>query len=199
MNASCRSPMRPSNLPAPRGFVAIGAEIVDVVEHQKQRAAIFERVIARPVGALEGLARIFRVRRFVIEIVIAADIVPGQPDLPDDTVEPRIERQIVEHDVAGGHAEGGLGCRSAPLTTSSRMKSTSTALSGCGSVKSNDVEFLRLVGLGQREVDRIRQRAGRLDAAIAQIEVWRRAGRLMNVIEARQHRPRRPARHSRSA
>ena len=58
----------------------IGAEIVDIVEHQEQRVGIEEGVIVRAEDALERLAAVAAVGRLEIEIVIAADVPPGQAD-----------------------------------------------------------------------------------------------------------------------
>ena len=83
----------------------VGAEIVDVVEHQEQRLGVEERVIVRAEHAPIGLAAVAAVGRLVIEVVVAADIPPGQADRADDLVVAVVEREIVEHDVAGGEAE----------------------------------------------------------------------------------------------
>ena len=165
----------------------VGAEIVDIVEHQKQRAAIFERVGGRAERPLEGLARIARVRRLEIEIVIAADIVPRHADLTDDAVEPRIERQIVEHDVAAGDAESG---RMIADQARDHIVADEVDFGGAFRLRIGEeehIEFLRLVDFLQCEVHRVRQRAGGIDAAIAQLQALRRARGLVNVVEARQH------------
>src|SRR5205823_13133036 len=73
-------------LAVPARLLRIGAEIFDIVEHEEQRPAMLEGVIGWPEGALEGLARIPRVRRLEIEIVIAADVEPRKADLADDPV-----------------------------------------------------------------------------------------------------------------
>ena len=90
--------------PSP-GFVRVGPKIVDVIEHEKERLRVEERVVIWAEDALEGLAAIFAVGRFEIEIVVAADIPPRQPNRAHDRVRTRIEREIVEHDVARGEAE----------------------------------------------------------------------------------------------
>ena len=92
-------------LAAAPGFMRVRPKIVDVVEHEEKRLRIEERVVVRPEDALEGLAAIFAVRRFQIEIVVAADIPPRQSDRAHDRVRTRIEREVVEHDVARGEAE----------------------------------------------------------------------------------------------
>jgi hypothetical protein len=48
---------------------------------------------------------ITRARRLEIKMVIAGDVPPWHADLADDAVLPMIERQVVEHDVAGRDAE----------------------------------------------------------------------------------------------
>ena len=106
-NSSCPSSSRPSYLPPP-GLVRVGPEIVDVVEHEEQRLRVEERVVVRPEDALVGLAAVLPVGRLEIEIVVAADVPPRQPDRADDRVVTRVEREIVEHDVAGGEAELGV-------------------------------------------------------------------------------------------
>ena len=57
-------------------FMRVEAKIIDVIEHEKKRLAIEERVIVRAEDALEGLTAILAVRRLEIEIVVAADIPP---------------------------------------------------------------------------------------------------------------------------
>ena len=87
----------------------VGAKVFDVVEHKKQGAAVLERVMGWAEHPLEGLARIARARRLEVEIMVAGDVPPRHADLADDAVLPGIERQVVEHDVAGRHAERGFG------------------------------------------------------------------------------------------
>ena len=86
----------------------VGAEIVDVVEHQEQRLRIEEGVIVRPEHPLVGLAAAAPVGGLEVEVVIAADVPPGQADRADDRVVAVVERQVVEHDVAGREAEPGF-------------------------------------------------------------------------------------------
>jgi hypothetical protein len=165
----------------------VGAQIVDIVEHQKQCAAIFERVGGRAESPLEGLARIARVRRLEIEVVIAADIVPRHADLTDDAVEPRVERQVVEHDVAGGDAESGrmIADQAGHHIVADEVDFGRAFRLRIG--EEEHIEFLRLIGFLQCEVNRVRQRAAGIDAAIAQLQALRRACGLVNVVEARQH------------
>ncbi len=92
----------------------VEAEIVDVVEHEEERVPVEERVIVRAEKALVGLAAVFAVRRVEIEVVVAADVPPRQADRADDRIEARVEREIVEHDVAGGEAESGAASPPAP-------------------------------------------------------------------------------------
>src|SRR5947209_2392604 len=47
-------------------FRGIEAEIIDIIEHQKQRAAVFERIIGWSVNPLECLPRISCARCLVI-------------------------------------------------------------------------------------------------------------------------------------
>ena len=63
--------------PSP-GLLRVAPKIIDVVEHEEKRLGIEERVIVRAEHALEGLAAIFAVGRFEIEIVVAADVPPRQ-------------------------------------------------------------------------------------------------------------------------
>src|ERR1700733_8153507 len=93
--------------PSP-GLMRVGPKIVDVVEHEEERLPVKERVVIWAVDALEGLAAIFAVGRLEIEIVVAADVPPWEPDRTHDRVRARIERKIVEHDVAGGKTESGV-------------------------------------------------------------------------------------------
>ena len=83
----------------------VRSEIVDIVEHQEQRFGIVECVIIGAVDPLERLAAVTSIWRLEIEIVIAADIPPGNAYCADDGVVALIEREIVEHNVAGGEAE----------------------------------------------------------------------------------------------
>src|ERR1700722_4082056 len=64
--------------PSPN-LMRIVPKIVDVIEHEEKRLPVEEGVIGRAKHALEGLAAIFAVGRFEIEIVITADGPPRQP------------------------------------------------------------------------------------------------------------------------
>ena len=91
------------------GLARVRAEVIDIVEHQEQGAAMLEGVIARAVGLLECLARIFPARRVQVQVMIANQIVPGHADLPDDAVVALVEGEVIGHDVPDRHPEGGLG------------------------------------------------------------------------------------------
>ena len=83
----------------------VGAEIVDVVQHQEQRLRIEEGIVVRAEHALVGFAAVASVGGLEVEVVVAADIPPRQADRPDDPVVAVVEREIVEHDVAQREAE----------------------------------------------------------------------------------------------
>ena len=179
--------------PSP-GFVRVGPKIVDVVEHEKERLRVEERVIVRAEDALEGLAAIFAVGRFEIEIVVAADIPPRQPNRAHDRVRTRIEREIVEHDVAGGEAELGVDAgQSLDQILADEVDFRAGLRLRIG--HQHDVERLSLVLTAKREIDRRGQRPGRRQALEAQIELGRRALGLMVAVEARQIGERLDRRH----
>src|ERR1700730_11393092 len=128
-------------------FGRVGAEILDVVQHEKKRIAIFEGIIIGPEHTLERLAAVARIGCLEVQIMVAANIPPGKPDLPDDPVVPAIERKIVEHYVSPVVIPKAASAPTRPLTTSSRMKSISAWLSGCGSAKSTASKRLGSVAL----------------------------------------------------
>ena len=69
---------------------------------------------------------------------------------------------------------------------SSRMKSTSAPVSGCGSVTITTSNACRLVLAAKREIDRRRQGPGRRQTLEGQVELGRRAVGLMMAVEAGQ-------------
>ena len=166
-------------------LVRVVPKIVDVIKHEEERLPVIERVIVRAEDALEGLATIFAVRRFEIEIVVAADVPPRKADRAHDRVRARIEREIVEHDVAGGEAELGVGAgQGLDQVLANEVDFRAGLRLRIG--HHDDVERLRLVLTAQREIDRRRQRPGRRQALEGETEIGRRALRLMVAIEARQ-------------
>ena len=150
-------------LAAAPGLMRVGPKIVDVVEHQEKRLRIEERVIVRAEDALEGLAAIFAVRRFEIEIVVAADIPPRQPDRAHDRVRARIEREVVEHDVAGGEAELRVDAGQSLNQVLANEVDFRAGLR-LRIAHHHDVERLRLILAAKREIDRRGQRPGRRQA-----------------------------------
>ena len=179
--------------PSP-GLMRVGPKIVDVVEHEEKRLGVEKRVIVRAVDALEGLAAIFAVGRFEIEIVVAADVPPWEPDRTHDRIRARIEREIVEHDVAGGEAELGV---DAGQSLDQVLADEVDFRAGLGLRigHQHDVERLRLILAAKREIDRRRQRPGRRQALEGQVELGRRAFGLMMAVEARQIGQRLDRRH----
>ena len=172
----------------------IGPKIVDVVEHEEKRLPVEERVIVRAENALESLAAIFAVRRFEIEIVVAADVPPRQPDRPHDRVRTRIEREVVEHDVASGEAELGVDAGE----RLDQILADEVHLSAGFRLRighQHDVERLWLILATQREIDGRRQWPGRRQALESEVELSRRALGLMMTIEARQIGERLDRRH----
>src|SRR5262245_56267202 len=85
-NASCRSPKKAPVFAGAVRFRRICAEVVDVVEHQKKRVAIFKSIIIRAKNPLKGIAAVTGARRLEIQIVVAGNVPPGKPDLSDDPV-----------------------------------------------------------------------------------------------------------------
>ena len=86
----------------------IRSQIGDVVEHEEENIAMMEGVVGRAENPFEGFAGIGAVLGLEVQIVIAADVPPRKPDLPDDAIVAAIHRKIVEQDVAGRNSEGGL-------------------------------------------------------------------------------------------
>ena len=176
------------------GFARVGPEIVHVIEHEEERLPIEERVIVRAEDALEGLAAQFAVRRFEIEIVVAADIPPRQPDRAHDRVRARIEREIVEHDVAGGEAEFGVDAgQSLDQVLADEVDFSAGLRLRIG--HQHDVERLGLVLAAKRKIDRRRQWPGRRQTLEGQVELGRRAFGIVMAIEARQVGERLDRRH----
>ena len=145
------------------------SEIVDVVEHQEKRPAIEERVIVRAEDALVGFAAVLAARRLEIEVVVAADVPPGQADRADDGVEARIERQVVEHDVAGGQPELGAGPRQRLDQVLADEIDLGLVL-GLRIGHHDDIERLRLVLPSKREIERGGHGPGRRQALERQVE-----------------------------
>ncbi len=193
-NSSWRASSRPSYLPAPRGFVGIEAEIVDVVEHEEQGLSVEERVVVRAEEALVGLAAVGAVRRLEIEIVIAADAPPGQAGRAEDRVRARIQRQIVEHDVAGVEPE----FRVDAGQRLNRVLADEIHLRlglGLRVGHHHDVEGLRLVLPAEGEIERSGHGRRRREALESQVERARRALGLMMAVEAGQAGQRIDRRH----
>ncbi len=160
MKSSCGSSMRPTYLPRHAGLRRIGPEIVDVVEHQEQHARIGEGVIVRAENAAKGFAAVLAVRRFEIEIVIAADDPPRKPERTEDRVQARIDGQIVEGDVAAIDRE-------ARLRVLQRFDQILADEIDLGFVlrlrvgEQHRLERFRLLLRFQRKIERRRQRPGR--------------------------------------
>jgi hypothetical protein len=117
--------------------------------------------------------------------VITGNVVPGNADLADNAVVAIVEREVVEHDIAGRDAKGRAAANQRVHHIGADEIDRGRALR-MRIGEQQDVEPARLVRLRQCEIDRAGQRTGRVDAAKAQPR--RRAVGLMNVIEARQHR-----------
>ena len=179
--------------PSPN-FMRVRPKIIDVVEHEEKRLRIEERVIVRPEDPLEGLAAISAVRRFEIEIVVAADVPPRQPDRAHDRVRTRIERKVVEHDVARGQAELGVDAgQRLDQVLADEVDFRAGLRLRIG--HHHDVERMSLLLAAQREIDRRRQRPGRRQALEGQVEFGRRALGLVMAVEARQIGERLDRRH----
>ena len=64
----------------------VNTEIINIVQHQKQRVAVFESVIIGAKHAFERFPAIAGIRCLEVQIMVAPDIPPREPDLPDDPV-----------------------------------------------------------------------------------------------------------------
>ena len=170
--------------PYPIARPRCGAEIMDGVQHQEQRLAVVEGVVRRSVDPLEGLAAVACVGRLEIEIVIAADMEPGNADAPHDAVRAAVEREIVEQDVARGHAEGGFRPQDARHRRIADMAEFHRAL-GLRIGEQDHLEGIRFRLARQREIDGGGKRPRRVDAPIAQPQFGGRPLRLVEVAEAR--------------
>ena len=170
--------------PDARLLARAGAEIIDIVEHHEERAGMLVRVVGRPEDALPGVARARDVRRLVIKVVVAADVPPRQPDRADDAVEAVVERQIVEHQVADRHAEGGRAAGPDVDQPDDHVVAHVFDLGGRLGLRighQDDVEAGRLVDARQLEVDRRRQWPGRRDSLVAEAERGRRAVGIVDI------------------
>ena len=148
----------------------------------------------RPENALEGLAAVAAAGRFEVEVVVAADVVPGNADRPDDPVQTAVHRQVVEHDVAGREAE--LGGRAGQGRDDILADEVHLGIRlGLRVGEEHDLEALRLVLARQREVDGSRKGPCRVDPLEGQSERGRGSGRLVDGVEARQHGHRIDGRH----
>ena len=135
----------------------IGPEIIDIVEHQEQRLGVEERVIVRPEHALESFAAVAAVGRLEIQVVVAADVPPGQADRADDRIVAAVERKVVEHHVAGGEAE--FRRRSGQRLDHVLADEIDFRLRfGLRIGEQHHLEFLRLVLTAQRKIERGGQR-----------------------------------------
>ena len=169
---------------APR-LCRVGTEIVDVVEHEEERLRVEERVVVRTEESLVGLAAVCAVGRLEIEVVVAADVPPRQSDRADDRVEARIEREVVEHDVAGGEPEFRVDAGERLDQVLADEIDLRLGL-GLRIGHHHDLERLRLVLAFEREIERGRHRSGRREALEDEVERGGRAVRLMMAVEARQ-------------
>ena len=172
----------------------VGSQIIDVVEHQEQGLRIGEGVIGRAEDALVGFAAAPTVRRLEIEIVIAADVPPRQADGADDTVVALVEREIVEHDVAGRDAEFRVGVLKRGNNVLADEVDFGVGL-GLRVSEHHDLEGLRLLLPREGEIDGGGQGARRGDAFEGQPKVLRGAVRLMQISDGRQVRGRGHWRH----
>ena len=86
----------------------VSAPPLDVIEDDEVDGAMIKAVVVRTEVPVVGLVRINVVGRFEIEIVISDHVVPGDPDEGDIRVRGFKQLELVEHDVAEGHAEGGI-------------------------------------------------------------------------------------------
>ena len=142
------------------------ALVLDVVEHDEQRSAVLEGVIGWAEIALEGLQRVRIGRCLEIDLMIARYVVPGDSDGADQRVVAREHRKVVEEDVAHGHAEGRIG--SDELGDHIIANVVELALRLRLRVrKENCLEDLPLRPEDEREIDRVGQRTGGIDAKIA--------------------------------
>ena len=109
----------------------------------------------------------------------------GRPIVPNDRVRARIERQVVEHDVAGGEAEPGVDARQRLDQVLANEIDFRPGL-GLRIGHQHDVERLGLLLAAKREIDRGRQGPGRRETFEGQVQLRRRALGLMMAVEAGQ-------------
>ena len=109
----------------------------------------------------------------------------GKPDRAHDRIIARVEREVVEHDVARGEAELGVDAGQRLDRVLADEIDFGVRL-GLRVGDEDDVER-PLLDLGmKREIDRGRQWPGRREALECEVELSRRALGLMMAIEARQ-------------
>ena len=164
------------------GLAAAGAEIIDVVEHDEQRAAVRMRVVRSAEHALPGVARAGGIGGLVVEVVIAADRPPRHADAPDHAVEAGIDGEVVEGEVAQRHAEGGAGAQQ----RHHRLVADVLDLRRGFGLRVGEEDHVEALGLGlarEHDIDRGRQRAGRRQAAVAKAE---RGGRAFGIVDVGQ-------------
>ncbi len=168
------------------GPVWVGPEIGHVVEHQEHGFGVGERIGGRAEHALVGFAAVTAVGRLEIEVVVAADVVPGDTDRADDPVQPVVHGQVVVHDVAGRQSEPGLRAGKRVHHVLADEIHLGVGL-GLRVGEQDHVEPVRLVLPEQLEVDRLRQRTRGFDPRISEPERGRRPAGLVDAMEARQH------------
>ena len=157
--------------------------VAHVVEHHEHRAGVLEGVVGRSVPVRERLERVGVRRRELVEFVIAGDVVPGNAERRDDAVVAGEHGQVVEQDVAHGHAEGGFGADEfAHHAVADVVEFFLRLWLRIG--KENGLEARRLLLSIQGEVDALGQGAGGFDTGIA--EPRRRSVRAVQIVEARQ-------------
>ena len=170
--------LQPSELRlAQRGVVAArGARIVGrrrcalvahVVENHEHRVGVLEGIVRRAVPLRERLQRILVGRREKVEFVVAGHVVPRNAKHRDDAVVAREHGQVVEQDVAHGHAKSGPG---ADQFAHHAVTDVVELLLGLRLRigEQNGLEGCRLRPSMQGEVDALRQGAGGFDARIAE-------------------------------
>src|ERR1700735_1491397 len=145
--------VKPALVLAPSPWlVGIWSKIVDVIEHEKERLRVEERIVIWTKDALEGLPAVFPIMGLEIEIVIAADIPPRQPNRAHDRVRTWIEREVVEHDVARGEAEARVeACQSLDQILANEVDFRAGLRLRIG--HHHDVERMSLVLSTQRKID----------------------------------------------
>ena len=166
------------------GHAGVVAEVVDVIEQDERRARVLKCVVARPEHALPGLARGAVVAGFRVDVVVAGAVMPGDAGSAQNLQVTRIERQVVEHDVAVIDAErcaASGDCGNDIVAQVGKLR----AVLGLRIGQQCDLETRSLLLAPERKVDAGWERACRCDAGVAIGDVGRASLWAMQMGESR--------------